>query len=231
MKLTEFAIQAEDAIQTATIVTFHALADADRTDAAFECSPNPNEAFTKKATQFLSGACLIAVVDAYQWYNGQIFRLLAKHRPDSLERIGEGVNLSPSDLRRIAVGEDAIGIAAEKISFRDSAVRKHLHKVLDLWEEGEMSVMVEIRNCLSHHQGMDVEGRVKAWLSAGKSAWRLNEHISLDGTTIVLGKNISWCLLEICLAQISIFDQEVAHSFGLPTREHPKSTISRHFKG
>jgi hypothetical protein len=231
MKLTEYANTAINAMYLASQVGVSAVWDLSAVDSTFPKHDNPNLEYNRHAIQFIGSSCLTKIVDAYQWYNGRIFNELARHDSSAFEQFGESVNLTAPELRRIAAGENPIAVAAEKISFRDSTVRRHLHKVLGLWEESEMSILVTIRNCLGHHLGMDVRGEVAEWISEGKSPWHLKDHVTIENGEIILGRDIPMNLSEIGLAQISIFDQMVANTFGLATEQPSTINLKRSRRG
>ena len=94
-----------------------------------------------------------------------------------------------------------------------------------------MSILVTIRNCLGHHLGRDVRGEVAEWIAEGESPWHLKDHVTVEDGEIRLGRHIPLNLSEIGLAQISIFDQMVANTFGLPTQEPTVQNISRSRRG
>jgi hypothetical protein len=231
MDLTDIANHASYEMLRASFVAENIFWDLDRLDRSFEGSSNPNDSYNESAIQFAASAALAKIVDAYQWYNGQILRLLVHHDRTAFESIREGVTLNSSDLRRIAAGEDALPIAIERFRLRDRSVREHLHKVLGLWEESEMSAMVEIRNCFAHHLGMDHSGQVGQWLASAGSGFGLSSNVNIDNGLIRLGRGTPSVCNSVGLAQISIFDQMAAKKFSLPTSPPRKIDLKRQWKG
>jgi hypothetical protein len=232
IELTNFAQRAITEMSNAATVAFNVQWDIQICDSDFINEVNPNEGYNAIATQHLESSAISRIVDAYQWYNGQIFLLFLKHDRSAYEKIREGVTLTSGDLRRISSGEDALAIAVERIRFKDAAVRNHLHTVLGLWEETEMELMVEMRNCFAHHLGQDHRGKVAAWLKANGGGWKLGNYVSVVDGQIIIKEGAAHICQSVGLSQISIFDQVAAKTFALPTSPSPPTKgPSRHRKG
>lgn len=220
MNLTSAAQQAIQEIHSAAVVATNVFWDMQCCDADFPPNDNPNVDYDKIACRFICSSAIISMADSYQWYNGQILRAIAKHDKSAFEKIEVGVNLTAKDLRMIAQRHDAIEIAVESIRLKDRAVREYLHKSLKFWREDEMEIIVELRNCFSHHLGADYRGFIFEWLKSGKSAWDLKPHISLEGDKVYFSEGAVHTCQSISLAQISIFDQQAANVCGLPISPH-----------
>lgn len=231
MNLTEFANTAVEEISKAQTFAMNVFADARRTDSGFPEDDNPNALYNEHAEQYHNKNALCHMVDAYQWYNSQIFALLATHDSAAFEQFADNVSLNARDIRRIATGVNAIGIIAGRARMRDRTVREHLHRTLGLWEESEVGVLVDIRNCCIHHLGLDFEDRVQNFLNSGKRTWGLRDQISLVDRRIVFFDGAYLIGAQIFLPQISIFDQMVANRFGLPTLEHTQFSLPRSWRG
>jgi hypothetical protein len=231
MKLTAIAHRASEEMLKAQAVTANVHWDMQEVDRKFPEHENPNLEFNRAAKDYINSTALVRTVDAYQWYNAQIFRLLAAKDRQAFADFSEGVSLASSDIRRIVLGEDAIVVTAEKVSLRDAAVRKHLHKTLGLWEEAEMTIMVEMRNCVSHHLARDFRGLVAEWIKSGPSPWKLKNSISIEGEFIRFGDSATMIACSIGQAQISIFDQMVASKFGLEKIDAIRPSFKRAKKG
>ena len=230
LNFTTIAHLALDGMHTAGTVTTNAVWDMQRADAAFEDS-NPNTEYNSRAWQYLESLALCQIVNAYQWYNNQVFKLLAQIDPTAFHRFKDSANLRPADIERIAKGEPPVAILAERISFNDSVVRKHLHTTLGIWEESEMSILVEIRNCITHHLGKDHQHKVENWLESGSSPWQLKPLIAVFDGFIHFFRDSHRVVQTIGLAQISIFDQVVAKRFNLPVSPYNAPTLQRSVMG
>ena len=215
MKLTALAQKASQEMLKAQAITMNVQWDMQGVDQAFPNGQTPNQEYNQIAQNYIKSMALVKIVDAYQWYNCQIFKLLAKKDPKSFMEFSEGGNLSSADIKKIASGEDPIVVTAEKLSMRDSTVRKHLHKTLNFWEEEELSIMVEIRNCVTHHLGRDYKGVVREWIKHWKSPWQLKGGVCMESENILFNDSMAMLSAQIGQAQISIFDQMVAQTFGL----------------
>ena len=231
MELTKIANQASSEMLRASFIARCIFGDIDRCDRCFNGEENPNEEYNSEAVAFAASSALSRIVDAYQWYNGQILRLLVIHDRSAFEKIREGVTLTASDLRRIACGDDALPIAIERFRLRDRSVRQHLHKALDLWEEEEMSVMVDMRNCLVHHMAVDSQGEVSRGLAALSGGFGIRDIVRIEDDRIILTKDAPDVCTNIGLAQISIFDQMASRTFSLPTTPREEMTLRRATKG
>ena len=158
------------------------------------------------------GVC--RVVDIYQWYNRQVLRVAAQHAPEVLDGFRDGLRLDGKDVSALATGVNPVDVIIEKVLFQDKAVRGHLHKVLGIWEEEEMSVLVEARNCLVHALGDDSEGRVANVLASKRSPWKLP--LVVNARRVVATVETALSAVEIGLAQISIMDQQFGNKYSLP---------------
>lgn len=227
MKLTSIAHNAVKEIHHAAVVATNIFWDMQCCDDDFPKDENPNLAYNDVAYQFVCSSAIIRMADAYQWYNGQILRAIAKYDKSAFEKIEVGATLTAKDLRMIAQGHDAIEVAVESIRLKDKVVREYLHKSLKFWKEDEMEVIVELRNCFAHHLGVDFRGFIKEWLRSGKSAWNLKPHVSLVDDCVHLSGGVVHTCQSISLAQISIFDQQVVKVCGLPTSSDPSPSGPR----
>lgn len=171
---------------------------------------------------------ICSVVDIYQWYNRQVLRVAAQHAPEVLEKFRDGVSLDSKDVRALVTGVSPVDVIIEKILFKDKNVRTHLHQVLQGWEEEEMSVLVEARNCFVHALGHDTEGRVAIALKQKKSPWRLP--LNVENGRVVVTADTAGSAIQIGLAQISIMDQQFGNRYDLPRAELPKRTITFRYR-
>ena len=207
------------------------FADAQHADSGFPDTHNPNALYNEHAEQYHNKNALCHMVDTYQWYNSQIFALLATHDSAAFEQFADNISLNARDIRRIATSENAIEIIASRARMRDRTVRRHLHRTLGFWEESEVGVLVDIRNCCIHHLGLDFEDRVQHFLNSGETTWGLRDHISLVDRRIVFSDRTYFIGAQIFMPQISIFDQMVANRFDLPTSEPTQFSLSRSWRG
>ena len=205
--------------------------DANRTDRQFHSDPHPNSAYNERANQYLNQHAVCHMVDAYQWYNSQVFALLATHDSAAFERFADSVSLNGKDIANIASGGNPLEIIASKARMRDATVRQHLHKTLGLWEEAETSALVDIRNSCVHHQRRDFEGRIARFIQGRKSSWGLLGQISLSDGKINFSSSAYLIAAQICMAQISIFDQMVANRFALKTSDATQFALPRSYRG
>jgi hypothetical protein len=169
------------------------------------------------------GVC--KVVDIYQWYNRQVLRVAAKQTPEVLDGLRDVVRLNGRDVSALATGVNPVEVIIGRMLFRDKAVRGHLHKVLGIWEEDEMSLLVEARNCLDHALGEDSEGRVAKTLASKPSPWKLP--LTVKAGRVVVTVETALSALNIGLAQISIMDQQFGNKYSLPRIAVAPKTVSR----
>lgn len=169
------------------------------------------------------GVC--RVVDIYQWYNRQVLRVAAQHAPEVLDGFRDAVRLDGRDVSALATGANPVDVIIEKVLFRDKAVRGHLHNVLGIWEEDEMSLLVEARNCLDHALGEDSEGRVAKALASKPSPWKLPLAVNVGRVVVTVETALS--AINIGLAQISIMDQQFGNKYSLPRTAVEPKTVSR----
>lgn len=191
MELTEIAHRAIHEMASAKAISSNVLWDMHCVDEKFPPDQNPNQAYNRLAKEYINSTALVRIVDAYQWYNAQVFKLM-----------------------RAKDDRPFLGLAEEAWR-RDCTVRKHLHKTLNFWEEVELGIMVEMRNCVAHHLGNDKAGLVAEWLKTGSSPWKLKDSISIEKGVIKFADSAAITSSSIGIAQISIFDQVVSKEFNL----------------
>ncbi|MEY2489083.1 MAG: hypothetical protein QOC70_1025 [Verrucomicrobiota bacterium] len=184
-----------------------------------------NVEYTAYLQQSLGEWGVCRVVDIYQWYNRQVLRVAVQHAPEVLDGFRDAVRLDGRDVSALVTGINPVNVIIEKVLFRDNVVRGHLHKVLGIWEESEMSLLVEARNCFDHALGNDSEGRVAKALASKPSPWKLP--LAVNAGRVVVTAETALSAIAIGLAQISIMDQQFGNKYSLPRTAVEPKKVSR----
>jgi hypothetical protein len=178
-----------------------------------------NKPFVDKHNTLVSEFLVCRVVDIYQQYNRNMLASLIEAHPELLEDLKTTLPLKGSEIVGLINGSYSPKELLNKVHFTDKAVRDHIHKRLDFWQEEEFDYLIEARNCIVHADGYGFDPHLRAKIESKGTPWKLPLSFAEDGRIIVTPAT-AFTSVDVAMAQISIMDQGCAISYSIPVAEH-----------
>lgn len=181
-----------------------------------------NEEYTGALEKFISESVVTRAVDLYHWYIRRVLQL-ALNRDRSLIR-GWAATLELSK-KKVAEIESSASTAQALSSIfrgRESVFRKLVHNYLNVPDLGTMPCLVEVRNCIVHHCGDDIEGRVAAGIVDCPELG-----IEVRDAVIHVGPSAAFEAVGRAFSSIGLFDRMLANILALPTSTAPVPNLRR----
>jgi hypothetical protein len=175
-----------------------------------------NEAYTALLEKFVSESTVCRVIDLYHWYLRRVLQLALSRDRSCIRAWAPTLGLSEKKTVEIETAGSTDQVLSGLLRGREKSFRDLVHQHLDVPNLSAIPLLVEVRNCIVHHLGRDVDGRVSALLpDCPELGIEIqNEHVVVSGSAAYEGA----CRV---LSDISIMDQVLARLLGLPTAADP----------
>ena len=124
-----------------------------------------NQPFTAALEKFVSEGAVCRAVDLYHWYLRRVLQLALSRDRSLIRSWKDALNLSEKRTAEIESASSAESVLSSLFRGREKAFRDLVHKHLNVPDLSVIPMLVEVRNCIVHHLGSDVDGKVAGLVS------------------------------------------------------------------
>lgn len=189
---------------------------------SFEGRAAGNDEYTQVLEQFTNESLVCRSIDLYHWYLRQVIKLAITRQPSLAQEWAQVLQLSSKKAAELEDAATKNGTLASLFPRRENVFRRLIHQHLGIPDLGVLSLLVEVRNCLVHHLGEDIDGA-----AAVLAAECPEIGIEVTDGFIAISNSAALETMDRVLSDISIIDQAVANVLGLPTTTEPLREIRR----
>ncbi len=183
-----------------------------------------NKKYTETLERFVNESLVSRSIDLYHLYLRKVIALALNRDPSLIRAWALVLDLSKKKVTEIETASTWNQAISRLFPKRENVFRNLVHEHLNVPHMYVIPLLVEVRNCIVHHLGEDLEGKASLLASENPEIGIrvCGGHVSISNAAVmnIVGR---------VLSDISIIDQCVGTVLGLPTTAEPTPVLSRSY--
>ena len=182
-----------------------------------------NAEYTAFLNETIGGMILCRAVDLYHWYLKQVVLLILKANPSLLRQWAKQLKIANTgELDAFEKGQNREELLTKWFRGAEWKTRQLVHEHMKIPLKEDLGILVQVRNCIVHSLGKDMDGTLEAILKGN-----IRLVLGITSGHVTVGYNGGDAAIGIVISDVSIIDQMLARMFALPTTPHNSPPISR----
>lgn len=183
-----------------------------------------NVAYTAALERFANQSFVSRSIDLYHWYLRKVIHLALRGDPTLIRVWAPVLEISAKKAAEIEQAGASDEVINRLFPRRENVFRNLVHEHIGIPDLHVIPLMVEVRNCIVHHLGKDIEGKT---LLLSEKYPELG--IEVSSGQIIVSTSSAMEIVRRISADISIIDRIAAKTFDLPGTDKPMTSLSRDY--